>query len=244
MTSNHAWTHAHTFNNSPCSGDLIEVSRIGKDRIAIAVGDVIGRGETAGRVARELRACIRTSLLTGDSPATTLVRSDDLLAGLSRGTDPIFASLFVAICDSRTGRVTYGSAGHDIAMLFSWDLAQHRHLLATGPLIGLGLEPGIGGFFEERSVCLGQGSLLAVVTDGIGEARSPAHRGRHFGSSGVAAAIRGARMKRTDPARAVHLAATAFAEQQLDDDASVLVLAVGSHRYAQRHKGGIQFIEA
>jgi len=78
--------------------------------------------------------------------------------------------------------------------------------------------------FRERSVSLSRGGMLVVVTDGITEARRRGALGlTFFGSTGVARAVRNARLRQFDTADAIHRAAIEHAQGVLLDDASVVV---------------------
>jgi sigma-B regulation protein RsbU (phosphoserine phosphatase) len=85
---------------------------------------------------------------------------------LYRRTEPErFATAFLAVLDSASGRVRYANAGHNPALLVR-AAGEVERLAATG--LPLGLLPEAR--YAAGEVTLGVGDLLVVYTDGIVEA--------------------------------------------------------------------------
>jgi serine phosphatase RsbU (regulator of sigma subunit) len=99
----------------------------------------------------------------------------------------------------------------------------HVHLDPTGPLLGLrgaGLAPAFG----VRDLPYSASDLLAIVTDGITEARRrEGERLEFFGASGVARVVYATRECRWDTAKEIQRAALAHAGNVLYDDATAVV---------------------
>jgi DNA-binding CsgD family transcriptional regulator len=207
-------------------GDFAEHLYLDRFRTAVFVGDVAGRGPAVGRAADALRACVRSALLKGTPLPNCLDAADRFFArSLISETVP-FASLFIAIGDGPQATLRYASAGHEPGLLFD-EAGSHRHLDPTGPVLGIRSMLARSAF-GERKICLGDGGLLVIVTDGITEARRAEGNGlTFFGSAGVARAVRDARLRRQDTADAIHRAALEHARGAQCDDASVAVSTFG-----------------
>jgi sigma-B regulation protein RsbU (phosphoserine phosphatase) len=103
-------------------------------------------------------------------PAEMLARVNKAL--LARGIESRFATIFFAIL-RRDGKLTYCNAGHNPPLLFTSNGVQK---LETGGMI-VGLFPQAS--YEQDTVQLVAGDLLAVFTDGVSEALNVA--GEEFG---------------------------------------------------------------
>ena len=224
----------HLINTRPggeaaCCGDFAEHLFIDPFRSAVFFGDVAGRVPAVGRAAGALRAYVRSVLLSTMPLAHCFGAIDNFFARSVVNETVPFASLFVAIMDTREAKLRYASAGHEPGLLFN-DTGGHRHLDPTGPLLGLAgllVRPA----FDERTVPLTRGELLVIVTDGITEARRlDGGRLAFFGSTGVVRAVHAARRSLHDTAEAIHMAALEHARGATLDDASVAVSTFDDHR--------------
>ena len=90
-------------------GDWFDAFLIAKDRLAVAVGDVVGRGIDAATTMGQLRSAIRALAGDGVGPAR-------LLQGLDRFVDRVesarMATVAYAEVDLANGDLTYACAGH------------------------------------------------------------------------------------------------------------------------------------
>jgi sigma-B regulation protein RsbU (phosphoserine phosphatase) len=221
MTAHHIDIRPAT--ESAACGDFAEYVVLDSFRSALFVGDAAGHGPAASAAARGLQACVRSTLLKETSLSHALQAIDGLFVRNQQNESVPFATLFVAIQDRREGGLLrYASAGHEPALVFD-DAGHHRHLAPTGP--PLGLQPLLGAPINERSVTLGQGDFLVIVTDGITEARhSDCGTLKLFGSTGIVRAVREARLSARSIAKTIHQAAFDHARGAQCDDACVTVL--------------------
>src|SRR6185436_17650814 len=79
-----------------------------------------------------------------------------------------YATAFVCVLHTETGRVCWTNAGHNAA-LFLRASGAHEELAATG--LPLGLLP--TGEYERRELVLEPGDVLVIYTDGVTEAANP-----------------------------------------------------------------------
>ncbi|MFI0999707.1 SpoIIE family protein phosphatase [Streptomyces galbus] len=155
-------------------GDWYDVIPLSGARVALVVGDVVGHGVRAAATMGRLRTAVRTLADIDLPPDELLTHLDDVVLRLSAeaATDPdedaaeIGATCLYAVYDPVSCCCTLARAGHVLPTVVTPD-GVHRTLdLPAGPPLGLGGLP-----FEAVDVHLPEGSLLALYTDGLIEAR-------------------------------------------------------------------------
>ncbi|WP_107048964.1 SpoIIE family protein phosphatase [Streptomyces sp. NRRL F-5630] len=165
-------------------GDWFDVIELPGHRTALVVGDVMGRGLRAAAAMGELRTAVRTLALLDLEPAEVLSHLDEIAQGLGspqqttraarQDQDTDLAEVYLATCvyavyDSVTRRCTFANAGHLPPVLLEPSGAHRPALLLDVPP---GMPLGVGGEpFEEVTVELPEGALLALYTDGLVESR-------------------------------------------------------------------------
>jgi phosphoserine phosphatase RsbU/P len=157
-------------HNAPCrtvGGDYYDFISYPDGRLCLVLGDVAGKGMAAALMMSSLQA--RVQLLTEEVlPLSTLMsRLDHAIA--SRCPANRFITLFVCLIDPQTGALTYCNAGHNPALLVRAS-GEVIWLSAVGTV--LGILPELG--YEERQERLEPGDLLAIYSDGLTEAATPA----------------------------------------------------------------------
>jgi sigma-B regulation protein RsbU (phosphoserine phosphatase) len=163
-------------------GDYYDFLPLQGDRLAIALGDVSGKGMYAGLLAAALQARLQAILAPGrQSPAGVVHELNRLTVGTIEGNR--FATLFFAVFDRATATLIYVNAGHPPAALLSAD-GDLRLLHATSPAVGLLADAA----FQESVVQLVDRDLFATFSDGLTEAESP--DGEPFGVDGVTRVLR------------------------------------------------------
>jgi len=158
------------------SGDYYDYQLV-DGKLAIAIGDVAGKGISAALLMATIQAAMRMELratmdLVGEMAApslnglrfSTARMVSELNQQLYATTSPEkYATFFFAIYDQVTGLMTYTNAGHLQPVLF-------RDGVAT-PLDVNGTVVGAFPFskYEESKIALCSGDLLVCYTDGITE---------------------------------------------------------------------------
>lgn len=90
-------------------GDWYDLAELPGDRIAVAVGDVVGHGLRAAGVMGQLRSALSAAVRVADGPATAL----EALGLYSRDVEGAESSTAVqAVIDCPNRTLTYSSAGH------------------------------------------------------------------------------------------------------------------------------------
>jgi phosphoserine phosphatase RsbU/P len=202
----------------PCAGDVIDVFTCADEQANIVMADVCGRDAQAREYACYLRYVVRM-LSDERSPASLLARASmAYYRNIEGDGEERFASLFLATLQGR--RLTYASAGHDVALLMKPN-GLHRHLPQTGAVLGINPVE----FYQEKTLAVERGDWLILVTDGISEARN--RRGGFFGTSGIVRQAQAAIAAGfDDPAARIFDAARRHGGSRFVDDASVLCIRI------------------
>jgi serine phosphatase RsbU (regulator of sigma subunit) len=154
-------------------GDYYDFLELGKERLALVIGDIVGKGMPAALLMANLQANLRSLC------AIALEQPEQLLQLVNRvfrenTADNAFATLFYSEFDDRTRCLRYANCGHLPALLVRAAGCVER-LESTAPALGI---------FSEwdcpTSECqLVPGDLLTIYTDGVTEAFNPS--GEEFG---------------------------------------------------------------
>jgi serine/threonine-protein kinase RsbW len=147
-------------------GDWYDTFATGEDRIAIVVGDVVGRGITAASAMGQLRSGVRALAAAGLAPAELLGRLDAFVAQVPAAR---WATLAIAEVDLATGHVRFACAGHPPPLLAEPE--SRPRFLWDGRSPPVGVRPGTVAR-TEGEVTLQPGSRLLLYTDGVVERRS------------------------------------------------------------------------
>ncbi|MGA2182074.1 MAG: PP2C family protein-serine/threonine phosphatase [Bryobacteraceae bacterium] len=198
-------------------GDYYDAIRLGDSSVAIAIGDVSGKGMAAALLMSNLQAIVRAFAPGGLAPHELCAKANRLIAAnVAPGK---YITFFYAVVDAARLRLDYCNAGHNPPML------QHRdRTLETlgegGPV--LGVFPGAcyaGGTAELRP-----GDCLVLFTDGITEAMNA--KDEEFGEERLMALLSQRSGSADEYWRQIVAAATQFSNGAFHDDATVLVLTV------------------
>jgi serine phosphatase RsbU (regulator of sigma subunit) len=171
-------------------GDYYDFVALGSQGLALAVGDVMGKGVPAALLAATLKASVRSHLQTGEASWSELVARINRMfwevtpAGL-------FASLFFGVFDATGRRLEYVNAGHFYPFVLRRD-GTVDDLQHGGAVLGLVEEAR----YEAGSVSLAPGDAIVFYTDGVTERGAP--DGELYGVERLKEA---ARRTQTDPAR-------------------------------------------
>ena len=145
-------------------GDWYDVIDLGDGRTFLSIGDVSGRGVRAGAIMSSLRSAVRAFVSEGHGPADVLKRVAGLLNVVSDGH---FATVLLAVFDSRDNRLTIACAGHLQPLLITAGHADYLDL-TVGPPIGTTRAPPA---YAEQVLQLPAPATLLLFTDGLVERR-------------------------------------------------------------------------
>jgi len=150
--------------DSRVGGDWYDVFELGRGRIALVIGDVVGRGVEAGALMAQVRTALRAYALEGHPPAGVMELLNRLFAAV-RPTK--LTTLAYLVLDPERGELRLVSAGHLPPIIVGPD--------GTGRVIGVEGDPPVGAFrgaiYHEHRLRLEPGSRVVLVTDGAAEVR-------------------------------------------------------------------------
>jgi PAS domain S-box-containing protein len=150
-------------------GDWYDAVTLPDGRLAVAVGDVVGKGAAAAAAMGQLRSAARALLLDGHEPAQLLTALD---AFAGRIPDARCSTMFCALIDPATATASYSSAGHPPAILDlgpADDDGERFELLEGAQSVPLAVLDGVRR--PQATVALPPGSTLLLYTDGLVERR-------------------------------------------------------------------------
>jgi PAS domain S-box-containing protein len=161
-------------------GDWYDVFPLGRDRVALAIGDVVGHSIGSASVMGQIRSLLRAYALDDPAPAGVLGRTN---AAVCQLLPDAVATVLYAVLDLPTGDLAYANAGHPPALLHTGE--GHAEYLDGAPGAMLGASTGTDYPVSRRR--LAPGARLLLYTDGLIEDR---RRDIAEGFSGLARAMR------------------------------------------------------
>ncbi len=154
-------------------GDFYDVFELTPGRFGLIIADVSDKGLAASLYMTVSRTLIRARALENESPAVTLEKVNHILQLDS--SDGFFVTVFYAIVELNSGKVTYCIAGHNPPYWLRREHGEVQPLNKGG--IALGMMDPIS--LKDQELVLTPGDGLVLYTDGITETFSP--EGEAFG---------------------------------------------------------------
>jgi serine phosphatase RsbU (regulator of sigma subunit) len=146
------------------SGDFFKVMEL-DSALGVVLGDIAGKGLTAGIWHAHLMGLIQRSARSHLNPADAIAEVNHELCH-DDGAPPLTA-LFFARIDSRTNELIYSNAGLPAPLLVR-DNKTLEHLEKGGPMLGALKNAA----FQTGSITLNPGDMLVAYSDGVTECRN------------------------------------------------------------------------
>jgi len=201
------------------SGDYYDFIQLDPTHVAIALGDISGKGISAALLMASLQAALRSQLLT---PGSEMLSTAELVGRLNKhlvrntGEDR-FATFLVAVYDMATRKLRYTNAGHLPGFCLSEGKAMH---LDVGGMV-LGIVDDYP--FQEGVVEVPPNAVFIAYSDGLVEPENA--YGEEFGVSRLEAAAQ--RVRTAEPKKIATALMTAAEEwsgsPEQADDMTVIV---------------------
>jgi PAS domain S-box-containing protein len=145
-------------------GDWYDAVALPGGRVAIAIGDVVGRGIEAASTMGQMRSALRAILTQGDHTGAMADRLNRFTLGLGVG-EAIMTTVLLAIFEPTSGCLRYTNAGHPPALLIAPDGS--TSYLQQAPSVPMGVLDAPR--YPEHTIVLERGSTLVLYTDGLVE---------------------------------------------------------------------------
>jgi serine phosphatase RsbU (regulator of sigma subunit) len=147
-------------------GDWYDVLDLGRDRLAVAVGDVVGHGLEAAGVMGQLRSALSAAIRATGEPATAL-KTLAMQAFTIEGA--LAATALQTVIDRASHTITYSRAGHPPPLLLQPEgrAAEVLDEVVDPPLATWELDS----VRNQASLAYEPGATLVLYTDGLIERR-------------------------------------------------------------------------
>jgi phosphoserine phosphatase RsbU/P len=199
------------------SGDYFDVLKLDDHRFAFCIADVAGKGVAAALLMSNLQATVHGLAAPDSVPGDLCTRANGFVCRNVAAES--FITFFFGIFDVRSQRAQYSNAGHNPPMLLRADGGCER-LTEGGPILGVFPNE----TYATADAQFAPGDRLVLFTDGVTEAQDSA--GTEFGEERLLEILsrchtRSGQEIQEEVLRAVR----EFSARELDDDATLLVLA-------------------
>lgn len=165
------------------SGDFLVLFDEGEE-LVLAIGDIAGKGLSAGLWFTHIVGMIRLLATAEEDPARVLAAINRELARVDM--ESAMTTVFLARLDWRSGSLVYANAGHPPALLLGAS-GEARTLETGGPLLGALAAAN----YESDEIVFGPSDLLLGYSDGVAERSNES--GMEFGIERLRAAAENCR---------------------------------------------------
>ena len=198
-------------------GDYYDTIRLSENSVAIAIGDVCGKGMAAALLMSNLQAIVRAYASAATSPRELCAQANRLLsANVAPGK---YITFFYGVIDAARMTMIYCNAGHNPPILYR-RAGTSDQLTDGGPV--LGVLPHAG--YADGSIDLASGDRLLLFTDGVTEAMN--ENLEEFGEERLKQILAASPARAEEIQKQIMAAVVKFSTKELHDDATALVLTV------------------
>jgi serine phosphatase RsbU (regulator of sigma subunit) len=196
-------------------GDVYDFLALDEGRLAVVIGDVLGKGVQAAADMAMAKFSFRALARTHPEPSDFLANANEVVVEEIEGGK--FITMLYVTVDPSSGEVASASAGHPPMRLVTPD-GTVSAVEAGG--LALGIEPGQQ--YPTERVTLGPGSAAVLYTDGVLEARRD---GELYGEERLDNLLASRQhLGAQDLARAILADCRAFSGGDLADDCAIVIL--------------------
>ena len=150
-------------NGTTVGGDWYDAIALPSGRVALAIGDVVGRGISAAATMGQMRSALRAILMQADHTGAMADRLNRFAHTLGR--EAVMTTVVLAIFEPATGTLRYTNAGHPPPLLVGPDGAAGFLVDPPSPPMGVLASPR----YPEHVTTVALGSTIVLYTDGLVE---------------------------------------------------------------------------
>ena len=162
-------------------GDFYDFFLIDDDHLCMLIADVSGKGVPAALFMMASKIILSNNAMMGKSPAKILTDTNDAICSNNR--EEMFVTVWLAVLDLNTGKLTAANAGHEYPVIKQPDghfvIYKDKHDFVIGGYEGIK--------YREYELMLEPGSKLFVYTDGVAEAMNA--KSEQFGTKRMLEAL-------------------------------------------------------
>lgn len=220
----------HTYRSASelarVGGDFYDLFELEHNKIGILLGDVSGKGLSAATLTSLVKNIVKAYALEGETPDKIMSRVNDIV--FRESSSGTFVTVFMAILDLRTGRLSYCNAGHPPPILKK-TAGKTVFVNDTAPVIGV-LDKYA---YQVKETSLDIGDILILYTDGIIEAR----RGKEFyGDDRLLKTVTQSKASTKDLTTELYNNVNDFTGGNLTDDLAIITLSLSKEAAADQTK--------
>ena len=199
--------------------DFFQFSALGKGKVGVAVGDVVGHGISAALLMTTVRAFLRGQMAQPGKLDQKVAAVNRLLC-LDTFESGDFMTLFLMVIDSNNKELHWVRAGHDPAIVYDPSGGAFDELNGRGTV--LGIDPDWT-FREYKQSGWSDGQIIVLGTDGIWETENP--NSEKFGKSRLRQIIRQhSQFSSQEILKAITDSLTTFRDTAIQNDDVTLVV--------------------
>ena len=198
-------------------GDVYDVLPLDDGRVAVCLGDVVGKGIEAAADMAMAKFTFRALARLYPEPSAFLARANDVVVEeIALGK---FVTMVYAVLDPKTGELACANAGHPPFRLVRPDGGVQA---LPGPGLALGIDAGQA--YEEERISLPPGASVVLFTDGVIETRRDGELYGEGRLDAFLAAAVNAGLSAQELADTLVADCRAFGGGELDDDCAIVCL--------------------
>ena len=150
-------------NGTTVGGDWYDAIALPSGRVALAIGDVVGRGIAAAATMGQMRSALRAILMQADHTGAMADRLNRFAHAL--GPEAVMTTVVLAVLEPATGTLRYTNAGHPPPVLVDPDGSARFLADPPSPPMGVLASPR----YPEHVAVIAPGSTIVLYTDGLVE---------------------------------------------------------------------------
>lgn len=153
-------------------GDFYDFYKLSSTKFAVCIADVSGKGVPASLLMAICQTNLRHFVKKSTKPSDILKSLNEQLE--ERIRQDMFITLFFAIIDTKSKKITYSRAGHEPALMIrndkSGNSTEVEELHGNGMAVGMVPSQIFDEMIEDKETTFNSGDCLLLFTDGVNEA--------------------------------------------------------------------------
>ncbi len=141
---------------------------ISDDSVGIVIGDVSGKGVSAGLIMMRTRTILHALAACGTSPKNALIKLNEYLAATVEVGK--FMTLLYLLWEPNKKKMSYAAAGHEYILIYKAETGECQCIKSGG--IAVGMVDDISLLTKEKELSVRAGDAVVLYTDGVTEAEN------------------------------------------------------------------------